>query len=453
MALPDPERSRVVLIGTSQFTDPELPDLPAVRNNIAGLAACFTNPALWGVPEVHCRVVPDPDSAVALIDPIHEAATEAEDTLLIYYAGHGLVHGRTLDLLLAVVGSNPGRGYTAVPYDEVRHNVIDSPARRKIVILDCCYSGRAIGGQADHASALATETAIEGAYLLTSAPPNKQSLSPPGETYTAFTGALLQILTQGVQNEPEYLQLGTIYRSVRHALKRTARPEPQLRVDNNVNELALVRNASFRAQNHEPGHLPDQFPDTQVPPDLLRLLLTDQASKQVLDQLFHDRVIVLNTEIDDEAANRVTAQMLILAEKDPKADIGLYINSTGGSVTAGMAIYDTIKLIEPDVSTWAIGLASGMAQLVLSAGAPGKRYALPHARILLKSIFSTGPTTKEHTNVLAKWTKEITTVIAEATNQPVKQVRADSNQARWFSAREARDYRLVDHVVAGLHVA
>jgi hypothetical protein len=233
--LPDPARSRVALIGTSRFTDPGLPDLPAVRNNLDGLAASLRGTG-------RCRVVADPDSPVALIDPIHDAATEAEDTLIVYYAGHGLVHPRTLGLLLAVVGSTPERTHTAVPYDQVRECLLDSPAARKVVILDCCYSGRALGGMADPTTAVANEATVEGTYLLASAPPNKQALSPPGERYTAFTGALLTLLTDGIPNGPRHLQLDLIYRQVRDALKRAARPEPQLRTNNTAGELALVRN-------------------------------------------------------------------------------------------------------------------------------------------------------------------------------------------------------------------
>lgn len=244
--LPDPDRSRAVLIGASQFSDPELPDLPAVRNNLDGLAACFRDPALWGLPAAHCTLVADPESGVALIDAIHDAAAEAEDTLLIYYAGHGLVHPRTLGLLLAVTGSRPGRPHTAVPYDQVRDNLIDSRATRKVVILDCCYSGRAVGGMADTSETVANEATVEGTYLLASAPPNRQALSPPGETYTAFTGELLTLIREGVPNGPELLQLDAIYRHIRDTLKRRALPEPQIRIDNTAGELALVRNHGHR---------------------------------------------------------------------------------------------------------------------------------------------------------------------------------------------------------------
>lgn len=235
MMLPDPERSRVVLIGASRFSSGELPDLPAVRNNLDELAGC-----LRGIGR--CTVVADPESPVALVDPVHDAAVEAEDTLIIYYAGHGLVHPRTLGLLLAVVGSAPGRTHTAVPYDHVRECLLDSPAARKVVILDCCYSGRALGGMADPTTAVANEATVEGTYLLASAPPNKQALSPPGERFTAFTGALVNVLRRGIPDGPEHLRLDLIYRQVRDTLRRAALPEPQLRAANTAGELALIRN-------------------------------------------------------------------------------------------------------------------------------------------------------------------------------------------------------------------
>jgi hypothetical protein len=250
----------VVLIGASRFDHPELPDLPAVRHNLDGLAACFRDPGLWGA---RCTVVADPDSTVALVDPVHEAAAEAEDTLLVYYAGHGLVHPRTLGLLLAVTGSAPGRTHSAVPYDLVRDNVIEARAARKVVILDCCYSGRALGGMADPTTAVADEASVAGTYLLASAPPNKQALSPPGETYTAFTGALLALLDQGMPNGPPLLRLDTIYRHVRDTLRRGSRPEPQIRADNTAGDLALVRNRwhaapSTRTSSAQPTSVPSR---------------------------------------------------------------------------------------------------------------------------------------------------------------------------------------------------
>jgi hypothetical protein len=247
MPLPDPRKSRAVLIGASRFADASLPDLPAVRDNLDGLARCLRSPALWGLPEAHCTVVADPQSAVALLNPVHDASAAAEDTLLVYYAGHGLIHPLSLELLLAVVSTTPDRNHTAVPYDQVREKVVDSPAVRKVVILDCCYSGRAFSGMADPTTTVANQAIVEGTYLLASAPPNKQALSLPGETYTAFTGALLKLFNEGLPDGPELLQLNTIYRQIRETLKRASRPVPQLRVDNTAGELALVRNQWHRS--------------------------------------------------------------------------------------------------------------------------------------------------------------------------------------------------------------
>jgi ATP-dependent Clp protease protease subunit len=114
-----------------------------------------------------------------------------------------------------------------------------------------------------------------------------------------------------------------------------------------------------------------------------RTLSPPSAADTILDRLFEERIVYLAGTVDDEAAHRITAQLVLLAADDPTRDITFYINSPGGSVTAGMAIYDTMQLVTPDVATWAVGLAGSMGQFLLTAGAPGKRYALPHARILM----------------------------------------------------------------------
>ena len=159
-----------------------------------------------------------------------------------------------------------------------------------------------------------------------------------------------------------------------------------------------------------------------------------------------NRILLLTTELDDAAANRLVAQMLLLEDEDPTADITFYINSSGGSVAAAMAILDTMRHIKPDVATWVLGLAAGAAQLLLSAGAPGKRYALPHARVILTSPQGrANPNSVQH-QVLIKWTRDIAELIATDTGQSVEQVHADLNQGRTFSAAEAVEYGLVDRV-------
>ncbi|MEC3975235.1 ClpP family protease [Amycolatopsis sp. H20-H5] len=157
------------------------------------------------------------------------------------------------------------------------------------------------------------------------------------------------------------------------------------------------------------------------------------------------RVVLPQPGLDDELANRVTAQLLLLEQRDPAADIRLYINSPGGSVTAAMAVLDTIRRLEPEVSTVVLGLASGTAQLLLAAGARGKRYALPHARILLTCPADPAGTRPDGS--LDEWARELARITAENTGQPVERVSADAARGSWFSAEDALDYGLVDRVL------
>jgi ATP-dependent Clp protease, protease subunit len=169
-------------------------------------------------------------------------------------------------------------------------------------------------------------------------------------------------------------------------------------------------------------------------------------SPQVHERLLQHRIIFLGAEVDDEIANRLTAQLLLLEAEDPTADITFYINSTGGSVSAGMAILDTMKIVKPDVATWVMGLAAGTAQVLLSAGAPGKRHALPKARVTL--MLPQGPPNPDplQREMLTRWTREIVEMIAADTGQPVERVRADAERRRSFTATEALEYGLVDQV-------
>ena len=172
----------------------------------------------------------------------------------------------------------------------------------------------------------------------------------------------------------------------------------------------------------------------------------------VYDRLLRERIIFLGQTVDDAIANQLCAQLLLLAAEDPKRDINFYINSPGGSVTAGMAIFDTMQLIEPDVSTWAMGFAASMGQFLLSSGARGKRYALPHARILMHQPSAGIGGTASDIRIQAeqyKLTKrEMAELIAEHTGQTVDQIEKDSDRDRWFTAEQAKEYGFVDHVVS-----
>jgi ATP-dependent Clp protease, protease subunit len=161
-----------------------------------------------------------------------------------------------------------------------------------------------------------------------------------------------------------------------------------------------------------------------------------QFGDSVYQRLLQDRIIFMGTQVADEMANAICAQILLLAADDPEKDIFLYINSPGGSISAGMAIYDTMQFVKNDIATVAMGLAASMGQFLLCAGAPGKRYSLPHARIMMhQPSGGIGGTAK------------MAELIAEHTGQSVETVTEDSDRDRWFTAEEAKDYGFVDHVV------
>jgi ATP-dependent Clp protease protease subunit len=175
------------------------------------------------------------------------------------------------------------------------------------------------------------------------------------------------------------------------------------------------------------------------------------AGLSAADRLLHQRIIVLGQQVDDDIANKLCAELLLLSAEDPKRDIALYINSPGGSVSAGLAIYDTMRLIPNDVSTLAMGLAASMGQFLLSAGTPGKRYALPHSRVLMHQgsagIGGTAIDIEIQAENLEHTKNVMIGLIAEHTGQPVERVERDSLRDRWFTAAEAREYGFVDAVL------
>jgi ATP-dependent Clp protease, protease subunit len=175
-------------------------------------------------------------------------------------------------------------------------------------------------------------------------------------------------------------------------------------------------------------------------------------SDSVYERLLQQRIIVLGQQVDDDIANRIAAQMLLLSAEDPQADIALYINSPGGSVTAGMAIFDTMEFIECDVATYAMGLAASMGQFLLSAGARGKRYCLPHAQILMHQPSAGVGGTESDIAIQAeqfrRLKREMAELVAGHTGQTVERITTDFDRDRWFSAQEALEYGFVDHVIS-----
>ncbi len=171
----------------------------------------------------------------------------------------------------------------------------------------------------------------------------------------------------------------------------------------------------------------------------------------IFTRLLKSRVILLGSEVDDAAANQICAQLLFLEGEDPKADVWLYVNSPGGSITAGMAIYDTMQFISCDVATVCVGLAASMGQFLLTAGAKGKRYSLPNARIMMHQPLAGLRGQAADIAIQAEQLRFIKERMAELTSlhsgKPVDDIRRDSERDRWFSAEQAQQYGLVDKVI------
>jgi ATP-dependent Clp protease, protease subunit len=171
----------------------------------------------------------------------------------------------------------------------------------------------------------------------------------------------------------------------------------------------------------------------------------------IYNRLLRERIIFLGSEVRDENANAICAQILLLSAEDPKKDIWLYINSPGGSVTAGMAIYDTMQYVTNDIATVAMGLAASMGQFLLSAGTKGKRYALPHARVMMHQpsggLGGSASDIKVQAEQMLLIKRQLAQLIAEHTGRTVDEIERDSDRDRWFTADQALEYGFVDHVV------
>ncbi len=189
-------------------------------------------------------------------------------------------------------------------------------------------------------------------------------------------------------------------------------------------------------------------PLAQTPPASMGL------DDHIYNRLLRERIIFLGSEVRDQNANAICAQLLLLAAEDPNRDIHLYINSPGGSVWAGMAIYDTMQYIKPDVATFAMGFAASMGQFLLCAGAPGKRYALQHAKILMHQpsggVGGTASDIRIHAESLVRTKKEMAKLISQHTGRPVEEIERDSDRDRYFTADEAREYGFVDQVITSV---
>ncbi len=182
----------------------------------------------------------------------------------------------------------------------------------------------------------------------------------------------------------------------------------------------------------------------------------EERAMDIYSRLLKDRIVFLGTQVNDEVANVIVAQLLFLQSEDPKADIHLYINSPGGSVTAGLAIYDTMQFVTCDVATYCIGQAASMGAVLLTAGAKGKRKALPNARIMIHQPLAGMEGTAEEIMIHAKEFKKIkerlNNILLKHTGHPLDKIEQDTDRDRFMTADEARDYKLIDLVIEHMEV-
>jgi ATP-dependent Clp protease protease subunit len=177
-----------------------------------------------------------------------------------------------------------------------------------------------------------------------------------------------------------------------------------------------------------------------------------ERAYDIYSRLLRDNIIFIGTPIDDNVANLVTAQLLFLEAEDPEKDVSLYINSPGGVVTAGMAIYDTIQFIRPDVATICIGQAASVAALLLASGTPGKRFALPNSRLLMHQPTISGLSGQAtdidiHAREILRIRASLNEIMAKHTNQPIEKIERDVERDFWMSAQQAREYGIIDEII------
>jgi len=193
-------------------------------------------------------------------------------------------------------------------------------------------------------------------------------------------------------------------------------------------------------------------PNMTLVPMVVEQTNRGERAYDIYSRLLRDNIIFIGTPIDDNVANVVTAQLLFLAAEDPEKDVALYINSPGGVVTAGMAIYDTMQFIKPDVSTICIGQAASIAALLLSAGAPAKRFALPNSRVLIHQPTMGGLSGQAtdidiHAREILRIRANINEIMARHTGQSLEKVEHDVERDFWMSAQQAREYGMIDEII------
>jgi hypothetical protein len=346
--LPDPAKSRAVIVGSSRYS--RLDALPAVSNNVSQMVEVLTDDWLWGLAPEHCVRLLDPEHPAQVLDALAKAAAEASETLVFYFAGHGVLRPDAYDLYLALNDAALQQWWHAVRYDDIRRIMMESPGpTSKVVLLDCCYSGMAMmpgmGGGAD----IGDRARINGTYLMTASAETSVALAPRGEPLTAFTGALVKAVRSGVPDGPQVLDFNTLYNQVRNALVAAGRPTPQQRSGNGGGRIALVRNVFYRGEHGRGWRGEIQLTNDEL--QALRLppgeLLDRVAQERLRDEAAADRL--LQVVGSRRAEQGVAAVIHHSHPTDDTAEIQAIMSAAAGRPTAELiTLIDAFRRTEQE---------------------------------------------------------------------------------------------------------
>nr|WTB32607.1 caspase family protein [Streptomyces sp. NBC_00830] len=334
-----------------------LPDISPVAGNVEGLARIFRDPRLGGLGEDTCHTLVDPTRDLA-IRQVAAWCREAEDVLVVYFSGHGLI-GEDSELLLACEDTDPDMAeFTALPISLLRRAVQASPARIRVLILDCCYSGRAIRALGSAEADLLGQVELAGTYTLASAPGDLQALFNEGERYTVFTGELIDTLRNGIPDEASLLSVGAVYRHLLRKLRGSNLPEPKQVHSNTAGDLALVHNAAYVGADPVPrstGPQGDPFRHVDL---LIRRAGEDTRDRLVLRNAARDRSWPVLARL------RMVAELDRLGETGTVAGVLRDLGVNGDVHQALQKMREFTSLVEEDriweaelVDSWDIGTA------------------------------------------------------------------------------------------------
>lgn len=366
--LPDYSRSRAILIGTSTYQDPLFPPLPAVANSLRGLQDVLTDPGLCGWPTDRTTVLEDPTDVRRLTQTLRRLVRDTEDVLFVYFAGHGTIVRRGQLCLVVADTDASDPDITGLEFERVREALLDSPAQTKIVILDCCYSGRAIETMSG-ADAVADGTDTRGVYTLTASDHTAHvvALDEQAGAYTSFTGELLDLVRAGIANGPPRLPLNLVYLHLRRRLQQRRLPAPNQRGTDTADRYAFTRNAALPV-------LPEPVSQEQAPPSAPKP--TSAAAALARHETEHRPELpdVMQVPKSQDAASAIVSGQRPLAGLDVRPALRRTVWATvrnltpqafvGGIVSTGVGV-----AVFPGINElFSIGLFFGIGAGILRGG-------------------------------------------------------------------------------------